>query len=348
LQVITSLDELDAKIAECNDAHASQSDDAMRRLFQTFRMDFSSQMPSDPFSQEYRAFQISLYERIAGKKYSLENERTKFDLAALISRPFPYNTRSCTTTGYHLTAIGFMLRALDLPPGARIIEFGAGWGNTTLSLALLGMRVTSVDIEPNFCEVIRSRAAQHAVDIEVIQGDFFHAETVTEPYDAALFFECFHHCDDHMRLLRALHTAVKPDGKVVIASEPILSNYPVPWGLRVDGEALWAIRNFGWLELGYDESYFRTAVARAGWAVTKHACPDPDWAGVWELRRAEPGEARETAEAPVQVLPEAAAPEPPGRGEAEALVRELEAVYRSTSWRLTAPLRGLKRLLSPG
>ena len=327
----------------------------MRRVFHTFRMDFSRQLPPDPFGPEYRDFQMTLYEHIAGKHYALQNERTLFDVAAYQGRPFPYYTGSSTTAGAHLQAIGFLLRSLDLPPGARVVEFGPGWGNTTIALALLGFRVTAIEIEPNFCEVIRTRAAQNFVDVDVIQADFFWSETVTEPYDAAIFFECFHHCDDHMRLLRALHTAVKPEGKIYFASEPILPNYQVPWGVRMDGESLWAIRNFGWLELGYDEAYFQAALARAGWIGTKHACPDPNWAGVWEACRmgadAEPPSSGASPapepppDAPSSKIPAMASET---ASEPDKLARELEAIYRSTSWRVTAPLRALKRLLSPG
>ncbi|MDQ2804605.1 MAG: class I SAM-dependent methyltransferase [Pseudomonadota bacterium] len=234
MQVITSLDDLAKKISECNDTLNHQSDDAMRRMFGTFRMDFSNELPSDPFSSEYRHFQAAIHERITGRRYAVENERSVFDAASMWRRPFPFYTGSCLTAGHHLTAIGFLLRHLDLPAGARVLEFGPGWGNTTLALALLGMHVTAVEIAPSFCEVIRTRAAQDGLAIEVIESDFFWAETVTEPYDAVIFFECFHHCDDHVRLLRALHGAVKPEGTVYFASEPITPDYPIPWG-RADG-----------------------------------------------------------------------------------------------------------------
>ncbi len=354
MQVIRSLEELEAKILECNHALDHQSDDAMRRLFNEFRMDFSDQLPPDPFSPAFRDFQMELYSKLTGRPYELRNERTIYITPEHIRRPFPYYVQSATTAGNHLLGIGFMLRTLDLPPGARVLEFGPGWGNSTLSLALLGMQVTAVDIEPNFCELIRSRAAQHDVEIEVVQADFFWAESVTEPYDAVIFFECFHHCDDHLRLLRALRTAVKPDGKVYFASEPILPEYPVPWGLRMDGEALWAIRNFGWLELGFDEAYFQEALARTGWSARKHPCADPFWATVWEARRTDLDLAA-TTEAPVvpssviitpAELEAAAVAMAVGVTEKEAaLSRELEAVYNSTSWRLTTPLRAFKRLL---
>lgn len=39
---------------------------------------------------------------------------------------------------------------------------------------------------------------------------------MTEQLDAALFFECFHHCSDHTRLLRGLHSVVKPTGTLYL------------------------------------------------------------------------------------------------------------------------------------
>lgn len=344
MQVISTLGELAAKIQECNDALTHGSDDAMRRVFGTFQMDFSKQLPADPFSPEYRDFQMSIYQHVAQKPYSVANERTLFDVDAGLRRPFPYCAQSCMTAGHHLTAIGFMLRTLDLQPGARVLEFGPGYGNTTIALALLGMEVTAVDIEPNFCELIRARAAQNFADVEVVQADFLWAETVTEPYDAVIFFECFHHCADHMRLLAALHTAVKPGGHVTFASEPILPGYPVPWGVRMDGEALWAARNFGWMELGFDEAYFAAALRRTGWSARKHICPDVPWASVWQARRADA--ALHVAAAPFDTAPIVQEPPPERTASELSLAREIEALHRSTSWRITAPLRALKRLMT--
>ena len=85
--------------------------------------------------------------------------------------------------------------------------------------------------------------------VNAVNADFMWAETVEDPFDAAVFFESFHHCSDHMRLLRALRQAVKPDGRAYFAAEPILPDFPIPWGLRMDGESLWAIRSNGWMEL---------------------------------------------------------------------------------------------------
>ena len=131
---------------------------------------------------------------------------------------------------------------------------------------------------------------------------------------------------------------------MVVASEPILADYGIPWGLRTDGEALWAMRNFGWLELGFRQSYFEAALARTGWTAEKHVCSDPGWASVWIARH---GEADPDAQIAAPPAPPSIVPaEPPGPSEAErALADELRWIYASTSWRITAPLRAVGRLL---
>ncbi|MDO9707550.1 class I SAM-dependent methyltransferase [Paracraurococcus lichenis] len=284
MQVIRTTAELDGKIEECNRAEAI-SDDAMRAVFGSFRMDPPVGLPPDPFSEAYRQAQLALYRDVAGRDYAVTNEVTAFDVEAALRRPFPFYTGSAVTTGEQLMAIGFLLRAMALPPGSRVVEFGPGWGNTTLALAKLGHQVTAVDIEPHFCELIRRRAAQEGVEVEVVQDDFLWAERCGRRFDAALFYECFHHCADHLRLLRALGEALAPEGRIFFAGEPITPDFPMPWGLRLDGNSLWAIRKNGWLELGFREDYFARALAETGWHGLRRGCADPDWMTVWEARR---------------------------------------------------------------
>lgn len=287
MQTIRDLAELDAKLDECNRAGAV-SDDALRAVFGTFRMDPPAALPPDPFAPEYRDFQLGLYHEVAGRPYSTANEETVFDLERAVLRPFPFTTGSCATAGEHIMAVGFLLRAMALPPNSRVLEFGPGWGNTTTMLAKLGHRVTAVDVDGRFCELLRRRAEREGVEIEVVQADFLWAEGAGARFDAVLFFECFHHCADHLRLLRALRGALAPGGRVFFGAEPIFaSGFPMPWGVRLDGCSLWAIRRNGWMELGFREDYWEEALARTGWFGRKHACPDPNWLTVWEASRRE-------------------------------------------------------------
>ena len=51
---------------------------------------------------------------------------------------------------------------------------------------------------------------------------------------------------------------------LILAGEPVFMDFPKPWGLRLDGPALYDIRRSGWLELGFQEEFFQTLMARTG------------------------------------------------------------------------------------
>src|SRR5262249_50719244 len=134
-----------------------------------------------------------------------------------------------------------------------------------------GYRVHAIDIDPNFVEIIGERAARLGLDgVRAEVGEFLGVSALDDRYDAVVFYECFHHCSDHVRLLRDLHDILLLDGQVVLAAEPVTETFYAPWGLRLDGESLWAIRANGWLELGFTETYFLETCLRTGWSVRKH------------------------------------------------------------------------------
>lgn len=279
MRIITNINELDSVFAEC-DLAAKASDDELRRVFQTFRMEIPAPPSLDPFSEGYAAFQMQLYERIAGRPYHTNNEEVVFDVESCVVRPFPY-TASCQVAGNHLGAIAFLVRSMRLRPGSRVLDVGAGWGNTTLALAQLGFDVTALDLESRFCELIRERARRVGVQPEIVNGDFFWIESSGRQFDAIVFFESFHHCADHLRLLRALRSALTPEGQVYFGGEPITPDFPIPWGIRTDGESLWAIRRHGWLELGFQAKYFSAALQRSGFQAQMQSSADLPWINVW-------------------------------------------------------------------
>jgi 2-polyprenyl-3-methyl-5-hydroxy-6-metoxy-1,4-benzoquinol methylase len=278
--VICTISELEKKLVEL-EAAAAISDDALRAAFTTFSMDFSNDVPSDPYSEAYRRKQFEIYTFLAGKPYSVANEVSHFNVQNCATSPFPFCTESCDTVGNQLISIGFLIKTLALAPKSRILEFGPGWGNTTEFLARMGYEVTAVDIEQNFVDLINERAKRNHLTINAIRDDFSYIESVREPYDAILFFECFHHASDHLRLIKAFAGALKPGGKVIFAAEPITDAFPLPWGIRLDGESLWAIRKHGWLELGFQEQYFRKTMKKSGWSITKQCCTETPWGTIF-------------------------------------------------------------------
>lgn len=283
-RVVHTLAELDERL-EFLDRAAAVSDDELRRGFTTFRMEIDLQMPDDPYSEEYHRAVFDLYEWLHGKPYAPSNEFTSFDVARYTDVPFPYATQSGTTVGNYLMGVGHLIRTLDLPPTSRVLEFGPGWGATTLALAQMGHQVTAIDIGQNFVDLLNARATRMNTQIEAIVGDFSMIGELDGSYDAVLFFECFHHCANHLDLVAGLNRVVAPGGSAIFAAEPISKTMPVPWGLRMDGEALWAIRTNGWLELGFRRSYFLQTLKRYGWEAERVNCPETPWGEIFVARR---------------------------------------------------------------
>lgn len=284
VRVISTLTEIDAVLTVL-DAAAAVSDDELRRVFKTFRMEFPLAAEADPTSEAYRAQQLRLYEWLHGRPYSVKNEASAFDVAQAVSKPFPYSTQSADTVGNQLIAIGYIVKKLDLRPNDQVLEFGPGWGNTTVALARMGYQVTAIEIEQNFVKLIKERARCKDLKIDVINGDFLDCKKLTRQFNAVLFYECFHHCADHRNLIVALDQVVAPGGKIMFAAEPILEEFPLPWGLRLDGESLWAIRRMGWMELGFKESYFRQLLDDHGWTLRKEVAADTPWGTLFVATR---------------------------------------------------------------
>ena len=268
-----ALDSLDAELARAGELFTT-SEDAAREFLAGVELAVPDGRPADPFSDAYREWTWTLYEAISRRRdYTVANEASPFDLETARTRPFPFQTGSASVVGDDLVARGHLLRCigdprLGLAPPARVIEFGPGWGNLTLDLAATGFEVTAVDVGEQFCTLLRARGAG-SPRLHVVHEDML-SFTTDEPYDAAVFFESFHHCADHLEMLRRLHRVVHEAGVVFLAGEPVHA-MPYPWGPRLDGLSLWSMRTYGWLELGFDRSYFDAALERTGWRGERRA-----------------------------------------------------------------------------
>jgi SAM-dependent methyltransferase len=271
-------DELDAVLDRATALMGPAPDEA-RALLDGIVLALPTAPPEDPFSDAYRQWTWELYRSISDRAaYDTTHEASPFDLAAARERPFPYQTGSLALVGRDLIARGHVLECLaeaealargGAAPGdpLRIVEFGPGWGNLTGDLVATGLDVTAVELDEKFCQLIAHRCTGPG-RVTVEQADML-GFAADEPFDAAVFFESFHHCADHMAMLHRLHDIVRPGGVVLFAAEPI-QKLDYPWGPRLDGLSVWSSRTHGWLELGFDNAYFYRALARTGWSGRRH------------------------------------------------------------------------------
>ncbi len=326
VETLSTLAELDKKLQEVDAAWAI-SDDKMREVFQSFNMNPPADLPPDPYSPEYSDRQFELYRVISGRdSYEVDHEQSNFPVDP--NRPFPYYTESPETVGHQLMGVGFIIKTLALAPGSSILELGAGWGNTTVALARMGYDMTAIDIDPTFVGLIIDRADKFALSVDARCGTFLDIDQLDRAFDAVLFYESFHHCSDHRSMLSKLPQVLRPGGRVFFAAEPIADSFPYPWGLRLDGESLWAIRRNGWLELGYQESYFVRALQHFGWVSQKHVSPATHLAVIFEARRANHFYAMSTFDLPPDEDATWALPDQPGSGQRFSGARSLIALER--------------------
>jgi len=263
-------DQVEAEVANIHRLLGEDPNGAYQRALTDFWLEIPAST-AHPESEEYRRWVLDTYSKISSREtYSASSEETDYDLATYVRRPVPYSNGSSEAIGDMLMAIGHVIRVMGLKPNSSILEFGFGWGNTTVQLAMSGYQVMGIDIAPNFVEMVRRRTRALDLEVDLRVGSFFDAETIDQQFDAVLFFECFHHCDDHIRLLKALPRVLKPGGKLVLAGETINNALPYPWGVNPDSQAIYCIRQFGWLELSFRENYILDLLDRLGWIVEKH------------------------------------------------------------------------------
>ncbi|MFO0601062.1 MAG: class I SAM-dependent methyltransferase [Myxococcaceae bacterium] len=261
------LSALDAHLETVAAAFARSQDEG-RHALSSFHLELGElELPRDPHSAAYRDAQLKLYERISGRTHALEYERSAIDVEAATSRPYPYLTGSTAETGEQWVAIGWLLKSLGRDPPGHVLEFGPGWGHTTLALATLGFDVTAVDADPDFLELISRRAGAARERLTLVPGDMLTFEP-KRPADVVLFFESFHHCSDPLRLLARLEKLIAPGGRVIFAAEPI-DDFELPWGVRLDGQSVWAMRRYGWLELGFETGFFLETLRGLGWNAVR-------------------------------------------------------------------------------
>lgn len=288
-RLIRSMEELELQLRNAQAAFERSYPEGMGVLSK-MRFKLPKASRGDPFSRAYKDAQMNTYKLISGRSAydAVSAEVSDFNVPEAKRRPYPYSTQSNKEVGDQLIAQGHLIRSLPLKPGAKIIEFGSGWGNLTLQLALMGYDVTSVEIDPSMRELQEHRAKTLGLPVKVLASDMLGFQ-VRETYDAVIFFESFHHCEDPMAMLAKVHSMLDPDGVVVFGSEPV-AWFSQPWGIRGDGLTLWSIRTYGWLEFGFNRRFWRKMLKRAGFSAQRSRLMGVSIADAYICRKLSPGQ----------------------------------------------------------
>jgi SAM-dependent methyltransferase len=148
--------------------------------------------------------------------------------------------------------------------GARsVVEFGFGDGEVCMDLARASLSVHGVDVCGRRVHALLARAHSEGLPISAERAEMSQWRSHSR-FDAVVFNQAFHHCFEHEKLLRSCRALLNTKGCILFADEPIESSFYAPWGLRLDGPALWVTRTRGWMELGFREDYFLELLGRVG------------------------------------------------------------------------------------
>jgi 2-polyprenyl-3-methyl-5-hydroxy-6-metoxy-1,4-benzoquinol methylase len=234
---------------------------------------FSVDTTLDPLSDDYLDQMVKFYTELSGRNLNqTENELLQIDLQSHVAAPNSYNHASPNILAGQYRLLTDALSQVEYPPNSSALDMGCGWGLSSEILANLGYQVTAVDINPQFVELVRRRAARLDLAIRPVVGtfeDFRPQETI----DLILFYECLHHAVRPWVVLDNLVEKLSSSGTLLLVGESIQSQWWPQWGLRLDPLALYVIRKYGWFESGWSEPFLFRLLASRG--LTTRTLHDP-------------------------------------------------------------------------
>jgi SAM-dependent methyltransferase len=126
-----------------------------------------------------------------------------------------------------------ILRLLNLPGGARILDLACGYGRHSIPLAAVGYQVTGLDLSDAQLRRARVTAQDAAVDVRWLQGDM-RALPFASEFDAVInIFTAFGYLESteqDIEVLRQVQKALVPGGAFLLetASRDSLVRHYVP------------------------------------------------------------------------------------------------------------------------
>jgi cyclopropane fatty-acyl-phospholipid synthase-like methyltransferase len=126
--------------------------------------------------------------------------------------------------------VDFMLKLLQLPPKASVLDLGCGEGRHTIEMAKRGYRMTAVDVTEPLLDIARANAAKQALDIDFEQRDMRSLPWENTFNAAYCVWGSFGVFDEkgNLDLLKSIAQVLIPDGRLIIENhsmETILMNF---------------------------------------------------------------------------------------------------------------------------
>jgi SAM-dependent methyltransferase len=108
--------------------------------------------------------------------------------------------------------------ALRLVPGERVLDVGAGDGNSAIEAARRGARVTAVDLTPAQLARARARCAEAGVQVDLSVADAQALDFREASFDAVVSVLGAIFAPDHNQAVAEMLRVVRPGGRVALVA----------------------------------------------------------------------------------------------------------------------------------
>jgi ubiquinone/menaquinone biosynthesis C-methylase UbiE len=123
----------------------------------------------------------------------------------------------------------FILRQMGSLDGKRLLDIGAGLGESSVYFALQGARVTTVDVSPGMVETAIALGRKYGVELEGIVAGAEDLSVAAGSYDLVYIANTIHHVQNRELLFERMSRALKPGGMFFsydpLAYNPVINVY---------------------------------------------------------------------------------------------------------------------------
>lgn len=131
--------------------------------------------------------------------------------------------------------------------GQKILDLGTGTGSLALGLAERGLQVTGLDISPQLLKVVRRRAHEAGLTVDLIEAAAESTGMADACFDLVIAGQCWWWFDSQRAITEAARVLV-PGGRLVICNFSYLS---LPGNVAERTEQLVLEHNPGWPRAGW-------------------------------------------------------------------------------------------------
>ena len=136
----------------------------------------------------------------------------------------------------------FILQRMGDLHGKKLLDIGAGLGESSVYFALRGAEVTTVDIAPQMVETALKLGAQFGVRLQGLVSGGESLDLPKAEYDIIYIGNTIHHVQDRALLFSQMHRALKPGAKFFsydpLAYNPAINVYRrLATGVRTPDES---------------------------------------------------------------------------------------------------------------